>query len=312
MKFFLDNYEWITVPLNWENQVILGPKENRICRFCGLGKPMTSFKKNAHAISEMLGNKKLLTNYECDKCNEKFSQLENDLGNFTLFWRSVSSIPGKRGKPKYKKDIVVAADNGILQIGDLLTDPAAEYNTDDRTIILPGIRGPYVPMAVYKAFVKMALTVMPEDEIIHFKDTISWILEEEHVPKQITLYALIRHTPGFNVFHHITYQLFFRKQDVDSKLPYCIFAIFFSSLMVQIVIPYSEKDKQFNLHLEQGGSVDIPCLPGTYDGIHPLGASSVDVKNLSGTEQVRGETEYITISYESMEEVNEKPDDHIT
>jgi hypothetical protein len=48
----------------------LKPRRERVCRFCGLGADKTKFNKDAHAIPELLGNKHLLSDSECDACNE--------------------------------------------------------------------------------------------------------------------------------------------------------------------------------------------------------------------------------------------------
>lgn len=42
------------------------------CRFCGRTAPDVSFKKVAHAVSELVGNKALYLKSECDACNELF------------------------------------------------------------------------------------------------------------------------------------------------------------------------------------------------------------------------------------------------
>jgi hypothetical protein len=52
-----------------------GPPKNkseRKCRFCGKSNPEVSFKKKAHLIPEFLGNKMLLSDFECDSCNYEF------------------------------------------------------------------------------------------------------------------------------------------------------------------------------------------------------------------------------------------------
>jgi hypothetical protein len=51
-------------------KIFLGDKNSRICRFCGQAKPEVSFRKEAHALPESIGNKSLFTYYECDACNQ--------------------------------------------------------------------------------------------------------------------------------------------------------------------------------------------------------------------------------------------------
>ncbi len=47
-------------------------KSKRVCRFCNNTRTNISFNNIAHAISESLGNKKIILNEECDECNSEF------------------------------------------------------------------------------------------------------------------------------------------------------------------------------------------------------------------------------------------------
>ena len=65
--FYDDHYDglgqWILQP---GKKFFLGDKANRQCRFCEKRSPEVTFRKKAHAIPELLGNKSLITYYECD------------------------------------------------------------------------------------------------------------------------------------------------------------------------------------------------------------------------------------------------------
>src|SRR5262245_57683214 len=76
-------------------------KRNRVCRFCKKDSTQTTFKKKAHAIPALIGNKTLFTDYECDGCNEIFGQYENELGNFAGIWHTLSQVSGRRGVPTF-------------------------------------------------------------------------------------------------------------------------------------------------------------------------------------------------------------------
>lgn len=72
---------WLVQP---GEKITLGDKSKRACRFCGKQAPEVTFKKVAHAIPELFGNKSLDSSYECDKCNDFFgSTIENDLGKWS-------------------------------------------------------------------------------------------------------------------------------------------------------------------------------------------------------------------------------------
>src|SRR5271156_6826188 len=85
-------------------KIFLGDKEKRKCRFCGETTPKVSFRKQAHALPECIGNKSLFTYYECDTCNKGFGDgCENDFGNWSLPMRTMSRICGGNGIPTIKQ-----------------------------------------------------------------------------------------------------------------------------------------------------------------------------------------------------------------
>lgn len=93
IRFYGKNYDllgsWLLKP---GEKIMLGDKENRVCRFCGRTKPEVQFRKDAHAVSEMLGNKTLFTAYECDTCNGDFGKgIEQDLGNWSKPMRTMAA-----------------------------------------------------------------------------------------------------------------------------------------------------------------------------------------------------------------------------
>ncbi|MDV4068904.1 hypothetical protein CMT34_11945 [Elizabethkingia anophelis] len=56
------------------------------CRFCGKDSSETTFKMESHILPQFIGNKFVVSNFECDQCNEKFSRiLENDFATYNRF-----------------------------------------------------------------------------------------------------------------------------------------------------------------------------------------------------------------------------------
>ena len=75
----------------------------RRCRFCGRDETAVTFKKKAHAVSEALGNKHLLSYRECDACNAFFGQAYEDaLVKYIGALRTFMMVLGKNGVPSYK------------------------------------------------------------------------------------------------------------------------------------------------------------------------------------------------------------------
>lgn len=159
-------------------------KKDRMCVFCGKTHPEVTFSKVAHAVSETLGNKKLISHYECDDCNMAFgSVIEDSFGKYIAPFKLISKIYGKnstltikdfpkdkslsyksfrleshQGFPAFDVDgtirnyIIEQSDTGILKEidgGYLLTIPRQKYN----------------PRYVYAALLKMGYSLLPLSEI---------------------------------------------------------------------------------------------------------------------------------------------------
>ena len=74
----------------------LAHKTKRVCRFC-LGTYLEArFTKDAHIISELLGNKYLVSDFECYDCNAQFSRCETDLASFIGIARTIKRTKGKK------------------------------------------------------------------------------------------------------------------------------------------------------------------------------------------------------------------------
>lgn len=135
---FFDNYK-IDGRITDKKTAIGEPlKKNRICRFCHNTRPpakndsseklVTTFKQEAHAISEALGNKTVILNEECDACNTFFAEscerhIYTYLRCLGTFFKvknkdnTVSSIIGKNFKllylPEGRKKKVLEAQAGF-------------------------------------------------------------------------------------------------------------------------------------------------------------------------------------------------------
>lgn len=238
--------------------------ENK-CRFCNRTKADgVKFGKEAHAISEALGNKLVISNEECDDCNEKFSvQLESAIVKYFSIYRTLYGIRGKGGLKKIKeKNFELQRDPNVrkmledqgyhipsdLQDFDIENVPPlklvlidkdldpndksdkVEYNMDFGKINLQD---------VYRCLCKYAISVMPEEYLGNFMETIKWINREISLDK--TPFIRICKLSKMVEQPHITVNL--RKSD-NSNLPYCFCEFNFTSLLVIFLIPLDAKNTQ--------------------------------------------------------------------
>lgn len=163
----------------------------------------------------------------------------------------------------------------------------------NKTIRLDLLRDPYIPVAVYKTFVRMALALMPREELLNFKEVIEWIsctdhrLQLDYGCSQI-LYSLI---PQIIPPNTVSVSLS-RRFTNDLNYPYMVFVLVFSNYVFQVCLPAPKtlQNRKFTVTYS-------PLLFGP-DRSNPIQPKVVD---LSGTETVRGDTEPFEFECESIE-----------
>ncbi len=230
------------------DKIFLGDKDSRKCRFCGKTKPEVSFRKEAHALPESIGNKSLFTYYECDTCNQAFGEgCENDFGNWSLPMRTMARIRGKSGIPTIKQ-----GPNGAWRVEEhptglsLSVDETEAFYEDDetnKTLKLHLRRAPYRPVMVVQAMIKMALSIMPEEQMLNFQQALDWI----RPGSQLT--AMAAPTPFLYTFisgpvasDAITVAVLTRQRD-ELVMPYSFLLLVYGHEMLQMAIPSIERDR---------------------------------------------------------------------
>lgn len=154
---------------------------NDSCRFCGRNAPEVTFRQVAHALPNCIGNNILFGYNECDQCNNKFGRLlETHFANFMHLDHTILGVRGKKGFPKYKMDNALIETTGsFIDWKDTPLENIVQAPEDGMVHITQKMPG-YIPVALYKSLVKMALTIIPEIELIHLQRTLEWISEDSH------------------------------------------------------------------------------------------------------------------------------------
>ncbi len=106
-QYFAEQYDVIArYPLVAPRPILLSldNPDHRQCRFCGRDPTQTRFRNDAHAVSNLLGNKSLFSLNECNDCNTYLGQkFEDHLGKWSNLARVLARVPGKKNKvPKFK------------------------------------------------------------------------------------------------------------------------------------------------------------------------------------------------------------------
>lgn len=296
LKFYDKHY----AVLNWgllndKKYTYLGNKETKVCRFCEKDEfNGATFKKLAHAFPESIGNRCLATYYECDKCNEKFGKtIENDYANYMKFYHSISGIHGKKKIPEFisndnKSKSVWVDDKYILTD----TNEHCHCLIKGNSILYQSTAPTHTPMAVFKCFVKMAISVMPENNLKQFAKTIEWICNKKHEnifenKKLLCRYEMI---PGYTI-EYPCYFLYQRKGPKSLAIyPYMIFHLTYGNFSYMIEVPTQE-----DLHQ----SIDKIKFPPI-----PFKSSSAGILDLTSNKPVSDLQQTMLFHFDSSEEIS--------
>jgi hypothetical protein len=306
LNYFEENYDIIAdYHLGNGKKIYIG-NENKTCRFCNKSEPEVAFKTVAHAVPEFLGNKQLILRNECDQCNTFVSNsLENNLDKFTKPLRIVAQIKGKKKVPAYKSKDHKSRYEFDRSSGAKIISPKddgfASLDLENKKISTEFHLEPYIPTAVYKCFVKIALSVISDEELKGFQCSLAWIMDDNHerslCKPLIVLKAFI---PGPRPNKKLTVLVLKRKLD-STELPHCWLVICFGNVAYQILVP---SDAEAALTKEQLTFTRFP-LPFEFDW--PYGDLVFGMDDLTDHQFTKDRT--LPMSYSFDEAIPVDPND---
>ena len=286
----------------------LGRGEPQHCRFCGKKPPEVSFKSVAHAIPECLGNRGLTSAYECDTCNGIFGRgIENDLGEWTKPMRTFARIRGKNGVPTLRKGPNggwrIEMKDGRLNVKAYEDDPIFEVEESNRRVVFTLKRGTYTPIAVYKAFVKIGLTLMPTKEIAPFSDTLDLIRETDHARSWVGQAPIIHTFQNGPMANDRLAVIVLRRKPGVTNVPYAYLVIGYGNDVFQVTLPARQQDAAINGKPLQ--IVPVPTPGGPDPAIY--GRAQPTLLDLTGRQPVSGETTKIAMRYNTGTVIEGQP-----
>lgn len=249
--------------MSHNKEILLGDKsEPRKCRFCGKSTPEVSFESDAHAVPHLIGNRVLKTLYECDCCNKQlFSKMEEQFDAYTRLYhvfchvsRNGNTVNSYKCHSKSKAGVCVSGEWTDVNfcVGEDLT---SRVNQQDKTITISGVRS-YNPLAVFKAVVKMALSIMPDSDLNNIEDTFRWLRTSDihlsHLKLSIRLYEGVHDFNGECMIYK-------RKDNHKDNVPCYLFGLKYNNLFIQIHIPLCKEDRYIQ------GPISVPVIPCQMD-----------------------------------------------
>lgn len=293
-----DNYDTIASYCADSNQkVFLGDKDNKVCRFCGRKEGVVEFSEEAHALSNLIGNNRIFSYYECDECNTAmFSVFESNFAEFMKLKHTLSQTHGKRGVPSYKPN---SQSFSRIDVKGAFTtkvkedeDPIAEVDIEHNLIHYHGKRT-YVPQKVYKCLLKMALTIIPEAELPNVGNAMDFLMGRANYKCKLPVIYL--QYSGRQPFGRPICFLYKRKEERAIEfVPQYLFLLAYSNFVFEMYIPFCDADKFI-----QGNNMQFifaPTPEDLYQFVKP------DYLYLESEEKIVNEDVYMDMHFESYKE----------
>lgn len=301
---FFSKYH-IEATLSPSTEMALKLPSERKCRFCGR-EGGHSFLNEAHLIPRLLGNETLLSDFECDPCNKHFSKIESHLTNYLGIQRTLWGLNNPQSSiPTFTSPDQLKASKekfyGAKSVGISRNIKVDSFKIDDKAgkVEIVFKKNSYVPLSVYKALLKIALSTISPDDVENYSYAFKFLKSKE-LDNIVLGYAKVlcyTSPPHVRVQQPVA-TLFKRSNDVN-PLPAHVFMLSFENIVYQFPIPFNTADKE-------NGLFNQP--------VHPLFCPPVfsvmpdekmrfgkEVVNLSSLEKVVGEKDFLSFDV--------KPDD---
>ncbi len=216
-------------------RVSVGDNYHYPCRFCEKDRTMTSFRKEAHAIPDALGNHLLFCNEECGKCNQDLAPVEDNLTHYLDVNRVMAGIRSKKGElPEVEGDNFV-----IRRMGDSV-GIYARSEAPAEEVAVKGLRLNHrtgiTNLGIYKALVKAAIDLLPSEVIPHFRETIRWIKGGVVCQQMSSIY--------WRYVQPVQQPILFIFISEGGKpcIPYCTCVLYVTNVAFMYVVPFVDVD----------------------------------------------------------------------
>ncbi|MEO8711929.1 MAG: HNH endonuclease [Parafilimonas sp.] len=267
-------------------------KKLRTCKFCGKSFPQTTFKKDAHIIPEALGNRYMVSDFECDNCNEIFGHYENELVKYLGISRTITKTKTKSKIPNYNRPHIKASIEKFFNTDSIIIESKTEdfkvfdYNPETNERIIRSIKAPYVPIKVFKALMKMGLCLVNNGDLKNYNLALKFLktnIYDTNIKMPLYLSTFI--LPSM---YEKPFGILFKRNSIDFETPTHVFVLFYKSYQFQICLPFNNQDENL-MH------VNCPILPPVFDGLGNENFKYLNhyFKNLNDGEVVKGEEEFI-------------------
>jgi hypothetical protein len=290
-----------------QEKVIICPKEkisglkmkqDRVCRFCKRKYGQVKFKQDAHIFPYALGNKYLISDFECDECNSKFGRFEDDLTKYIGISRTIDNTNTRNGVPSFVSSDLKALKTSIfeneqgIKIEGKNSNNIFQHDIENNRYTQEYTKPPYIPINVYKALLKMFLCTIDEKDVEKYSNAFQFLqIPNEHIQNVSGLMLFGYRLP--NAYEDL-FAVIYRKRDSSKNSTTHSFVLYYKSFMFQIFPPFYTDDIKFfdNLLHQQ--------MPPYFDGTgDPKWDHLYQIQtDLSSTEIKTDDKEILSFAYD--------------
>ena len=225
--------------------------DSKFCRFCFKSAPVVTFKKLAHVIPQAVGNRYLVSLFECDSCNESFSKCELSFTSYMSVFRALARVKNYNKKKKHVRhkepNVSIESNDKGLEIFLEGNHPEILHlDKNTRQLILNVTLPPYIPIDVYRVFVKVGLSLIDQSEMKSFEKAFWFLLnssQDYKLQKFAYCQTYVTSVPGPAIYRQPHVTLYTKKNEFkDSLHPQKVMIFFFANHNWQINLPFNAND----------------------------------------------------------------------
>lgn len=201
-----------------------------------------------------------------DSCNDKFGHtIEDHLGKMIKPYKAFRQLR-KKGKGTFQlaEDIDIHLENNNYSISvpytKLLNNSLEIFHTINKNgekILAIKYKTQFIPLECYLAYVKMALSITPDEEIINLQWAIDWLCSDNH-KKFNELFLVEQVLLNKNDVTPFFTRLYKRNDVCSFDIPMYAFMVSIYDFIITIYLP--QNDREFDTTILKK-ETSIPYLP---------------------------------------------------
>ena len=229
--------------------------KSKVCRYCEKTIADTTFSQKTHLMPELLGKNNLLTFDECDSCNKLFSNYESNLSTFIRPYISIFGVNGKKKVPTFQSRMLntkdekrttfkhIGPNHKMLQI-ECLNDYFV--NPENKTCEILFRQPPFVPLKVYRALLKIGLSLLSGKLDKYNKRSFEWLTNRTEDLTFINQAYITTLQKSYFIKASADLYRARKLHEENIEYPEHVLTLCYANQVIQIFLPFSDEFQ--NIH----------------------------------------------------------------